>query len=128
MIDVNNNKNGKRSVQIVFILVVAIVVLISVINTIRVNTSGRYVLGKLYKIERGGPNAATSYFYYFFKGRRYIFKVTDGGSRDSLIFLKLLSKDPTIVRPHKEIQVPSCIKFNEVPDSGWRKIPNVVCP
>lgn len=120
-------RNRVKIFQIVAFLALAIVIVNYIVGREKIRGQGRYVLGQLYRVGTGGRNAAVSYFHFYFLNRQYTYEIRDGGSRDSFKYIKILPSNPTRGFIVDDIKVPPCITMNQVPDSGWSRIPEVAC-
>ncbi len=91
---------------------------------------GLYVLAKLFSSSSEGEISWVYDFVYMFDNKTYHRKFTGPIppkiKNDSLMFLKLLPENPSVCQQLEEIDVPECLKLENVPQKGWDTLP--ACP
>jgi hypothetical protein len=128
MIEDSFEKRNERIGTIVILSMLIILIFLVLVKQCVIDKKGKYVVGRLIRNSSGGSETGKVYYFeYYYDGRRIVtsFEGPLGGNavRDSLIFIKVLPKNPELCEVIRNMPVPSCIKFSSVPELGWGKIP-----
>ena len=89
---------------------------------------GFFSVGHVSSISFGGGDGWAFKFSYKVKGNIYLGsnKGSVGAiSKDSLVFLRISNDDYSIWRLITDKKVPECVKFNDVPERGWKNIDSI---
>lgn len=116
---------------------IAIIIIIAILLFIRMKVeknnldkSGVYVIGKMVKSYSGGSDHGWMYEYeYFFKGNRYTRDFggplgSDIPKGDSLLFLRILPRNPKICLQNATLKVPECYRKLDWKSEYWKKLFN----
>lgn len=92
---------------------------------------GFFTVGHVSSISFGGGDGWAFKFSYKVKGNIYFgsMKGSIGAiSKDSLVFLRIYNDDYSLWRLVADKKVPECVKFNDVPERGWKDIDSICKP
>jgi len=96
-----------------------------------VDEEGIYILGKKTEVITGGDAFPFWKYEYSVDGTIYVHGFQDIGTKfmysDSMLFLRISSKNPKICRQVTEHRVPSCLTLKDVPNNGWKQLPLQFC-
>jgi hypothetical protein len=89
-----------------------------------------YTIGKIY--EKTEPGKKTTYYFrYSIKKNEFLGKTTDLNrfttNINGFIFLEILKSNYRSYHVLEFDKVPDCLTINDIPDSGWAKIPSNPC-
>jgi hypothetical protein len=96
-------------------------------DVLKLQRSGVFVLGKLKLYDTAGVTGMYNYEYQF-HGKTYKRSFTGPIKsyivNDSVMFFKILPSDPNIARQISDVRVPRCITLHDVPEEGWKSLPD----
>ncbi len=93
-----------------------------------INRNRKYVIGYLRMKQFGGSENGWVYTYEYQYGdikysRSFSGPLPESISTDSLIFLRISSKNPQLSRQILNIKVPNCFRIISMPKYGWNELP-----
>ncbi len=122
-----NLNNRDKGLAIFFLILFSVLISIYLYKTIMLKRSGVYVIAKLDTIISAG-NRGSDYDYTFtYNGKPYKCGIRTNVRLDTLIFVKVYSKNPSIYTFLQYEKVPGCLGLKDVPANGWKEVPNLKC-
>lgn len=122
-------KGVSQKTGIAIIIIIAIILFIRMkVEKNNLNKNGVYVVGKMVKSYFGGSDHGWMYEYeYFFEGNRYTRDFggplgIDIQKGDSLLFFRILPKNPKISRQNAALKVPECYRMLDWKKEYWKKL------
>ena len=116
-----------KGLAIFLLLLFSVLIPIYLFRTMKLKKSGVYVIAKLDNVRPAGNRGANYYYTFMYNGKSYKCHIGANTRLDTLVFVLVYSKDPSICKILPYDKIPSCLGLKDVPTNGWKDLPNIKC-
>jgi hypothetical protein len=121
-------KSGKEKIVFaIFIIIVILLFFFKFRDEVELKRNGVFILGQFKNKSFGSESGWVYSYVYKYHNREYTRNfscmASEQMNNDSLLFFRIITTNPKICRQLEDVKVPKCIKLSDVPENGWKTIP-----